>query len=312
MSVATEPPSMERPILKTRPILIPAENRTRVPTPTKKQKPIGKLVSETPRSVVSTNRSIDSSCSSDSSSDVSPTKNSDKNGFKSSEKVAPVGIVTNGSPLPSVPVSVVRRCDWITANSDPLYASFHDEEWGVVVKDDKKLFELFILSQMLSELTWLGILSRREKFSKLFDEFNPRSISKFTDKDLKLFCLNGNPLISETKLRTIVENAVHMIKIQEEFGSFSNYCWSFVNHKPIRNEFRYARQVPVKTAKAEMMSKNMMKRGFRCVGATIVYSFMQAAGLVNDHVTSCFRYQELLQSPVEIEGSKIKGNDFRG
>lgn len=304
MSVTTEPPSsMEKPSLKIRPVLIPAGNGSRVSVESKRKKEGAPAKQKKPTDTLI---SVDSSCSSDSASEISQ-RSSRRRKVKPSQKLAPVGFGINALS-PSVPVSVsVRRCDWITANSDALYVSFHDQEWGVAVKNNRKLFELFILSQMLSEFSWQGILNRREEFRKLFDGFNLHSISMFTNKDLKLFCSNKNSLVSETKLKTIIENAIHMVKIQEEFGSFGNYCWSFVNHKPIQSGFRYGRQVPMKTAKAEAMSRDMMKRGFRCVGATVLYSFMQASGIVNDHVTSCFRYRELVQTEGEIRGSEIEG-----
>lgn len=176
--------------------------------------------------------------------------------------------------------------------TDPLYMSFHDEEWGVPVHDDRKLFELLVFSQALAELSWLAILHMRDIFRKLFDQFDPSSIAQFTEKKLLSLKVNGNLLLSEPKLRAIVENAKQMLKIQQEFGSFSNYCWRFVNQKPLRNGFRYGRQVPAKTPKAELISKDLMQRGFRCVGPTVVYSFMQVAGIANDHLISCFRYQE--------------------
>ncbi|TKY75133.1 GMP synthase of glutamine-hydrolyzing [Spatholobus suberectus] len=128
--------------------------------------------------------------------------------------------------------------------------------------------------------------------TKFFENFDPSSVAQFTEKKLLTLKINGNSLLSEPKLRAIVENAKQLLKVQQEFGSFSNYCWRFVNHKPIKNEFRYGRQVPVKTPKAEVISKDMMRRGFQCVGPTVVYSFMQVAGLVNDHLLTCFRHQE--------------------
>ncbi|KAL6982792.1 DNA-3-methyladenine glycosylase I [Sarracenia purpurea var. burkii] len=175
---------------------------------------------------------------------------------------------------------------------DSLYTAFHDEEWGVPVHDDTKLFELLVLAQALAEFTWPAILNRRNIFRKLFDNFEPSSIAKFTEKRLFSMKANGSTLLSEPKLRAVVDNANHILKIQQEFGSFSNYCWSFVNHKPVRNGFRYARQVPVKTPKSELISKDLMRRGFRCVGPCVVYSFMEVAGLVNDHLVTCFRYRE--------------------
>lgn len=199
-------------------------------------------------------------------------------------------------PPPSLgPDAAKTRCSWITANSDPLYVVFHDEEWGVPVHDDRMLFELLTLSQALAELTWPAILSRREEFREMFDGFNFASVSEFTDKKINLLRSNGTVLLSEQKIRAVVTNAKQMHKVVKEFGSFSNYCWSFVNHRPITNVFRYARQVPTKTPKAEAVSKDLMHRGFQCVGPTTIYSFMQVAGIVNDHLSCCFRFRACSQ-----------------
>ncbi|XP_057434927.1 uncharacterized protein LOC130727718 isoform X2 [Lotus japonicus] len=254
------------------------------------------------------NVSLDSTCSSDSCSSKSmsvkkvnsTTKTSNASatsrrrnarctGFKPARVVPDAAAVSPPSNASAPP----KKCDWITPNSDPLYSAFHDEEWGVpVVHDDRKLFELLVFSQALAEHTWPSILSHRDMFRHLFENFAPSSIAQFTEKELLTPKINGKPLLSEPKLRAIVENAKQLLKVQQEFGSFSNYCWRFVSHKPIRNEFRYGRQVPVKTPKAELISKDMMRRGFQCVGPTVVYSFMQVAGLVNDHLVTCFRFHE--------------------
>ncbi|KAJ1298357.1 hypothetical protein BS78_01G446500 [Paspalum vaginatum] len=197
------------------------------------------------------------------------------------------------SPPPSVgPDAGKTRCSWITENSDPLYVAFHDEEWGVPAHDDRMLFELLTLSQALAELTWPAILSKREEFREMFDGFNFASVSEFTEKKINLLRSNGIVILSEQKIRAVVTNAKQMHK---EFGSFSNYCWSFVNHRPITNVFRYARQIPTKTPKAEAISKDLMRRGFQCVGPTTIYSFMQVAGIVNDHLSCCFRFQACRQ-----------------
>ncbi|XXG45552.1 hypothetical protein AAC387_Pa02g0608 [Persea americana] len=247
-------------------------------------------------SVFRCNVSADGSCSSDSSGSFSSVRSGSfrgrrkQNGLKCG-KVAPDGF-ERLEKLKSVSSMEKKRCGWITPSSDPLYVSFHDEEWGVPVHDDAKLFELLVLSEALGELSWPTILSKRDTFRKLFDNFDPVSIAEFSEKKILSLAGSGSALLSEPKLRAIVENARQILKVKEEFGSFSNYCWRFVNHKPIVNGFRYARNVPVKTPKAEVISKDMMKRGFRCVGPTIVYSFMQAAGIVNDHISSCFRYKE--------------------
>ncbi|GAU14352.1 hypothetical protein TSUD_309120 [Trifolium subterraneum] len=205
--------------------------------------------------VVGSNKvSSDSTCSSDSSSPssgnslVKKVNNSENNG--NGRSAAKMKRNSHVSPSHNKDSAPSKRCDWITPNSDPLYTCFHDEEWGVpVIDDDRKLFELLIFSQALAEHTWPAILNHRD----IFRHFN--------EKNLVTPKINGNPLLSEQKLRAIVENAKQLLKVQLEFGSFSNYCWKFVNNKPIRNEFRYGRQIPVKTPKAELISKDMMRRG---------------------------------------------------
>ncbi|XP_021283974.1 uncharacterized protein LOC110416328 [Herrania umbratica] len=305
MSVATKLKSSPTTVTEPRAILGPTGNRVRVsdepkrkPEALKKPQRLKFPVSKSPQSVVQSNVSVDSSCSSDSSSSnssvktVSSRKTVKRIGVKPVKaKVAPTAdeVVAEPSPVLSEPL---KRCDWITSFSDPLYTSLHDKEWGVPVHDDWKLFELLVFSQALAELSWSTILNKRDIFRKLFDNFDPSSVAQFTEKKLLSLKVNGSLLLSEPKLRAVVENAKQMLKVQQEFGSFSSYCWGFVNHKPIRNGFRYVRQVPVKTPKAELISKDMMQRGFRCVGPTVVYSFMQVAGIVNDHLVTCFRYQE--------------------
>ncbi|XP_020600110.1 uncharacterized protein LOC110039407 [Phalaenopsis equestris] len=185
-----------------------------------------------------------------------------------------------------------KRCAWVTPNSDPAYVAFHDDEWGVPVYDDRRLFELLVLSGALAELTWPAILSRRHIFREVFMDFDPLLVSKINEKKLTAPGSSASSLLSEPKLRGVVENARVILKITEEFGSFNNYCWSFVNQKPITSRFRYPRQVPVKTPKADSISKDMVRRGFRCVGPTVIYSFMQTAGMTNDHLISCYRFDE--------------------
>ncbi|KAF8094525.1 hypothetical protein N665_0360s0029 [Sinapis alba] len=181
-----------------------------------------------------------------------------------------------------------KRCAWITPKSDPCYVAFHDEEWGVPVQDDKKLFELLCLSGALSELSWTDILSRRPLLREVFMDFNPVAVSELNEKKVT----SAVSLLSEVKIRSILDNSRHICKIIAEYGSFKKYMWNFVNNKPTQSQFRYQRQVPVKTSKAEFISKDLVRRGFRSVSPTVVYSFMQAAGLTNDHLIGCFRYQD--------------------
>ncbi|KAK3231562.1 hypothetical protein Dsin_003443 [Dipteronia sinensis] len=309
MSVAVKLQSSAKPVSEPRAILGPTGNRVRASddpkrkteAPKKLQRP-KKPVQVIPAPVVRNNVSTDSSCSSDSSSSSGSsakkklessrtTVMAKRNGVKNMKVVPDGGVVEIEEISPKVS-GPIKRCDWITSNSDPLYTSFHDEEWGVPDYDDRKLFELLVFSQALGELSWPAILSKRDIFRKLFDNFDISSIAQFTEKKLLSLKVNGSLLLSEPKLRAVVENAKQMLKVQQEFGSFSNYCWRFVNHQPLRNGFRYARQVPVKTPKADIISKDLMQRGFRCVGPTVVYSFMQVSGIVNDHLLTCFRYQE--------------------
>ncbi|KAH9621692.1 hypothetical protein KSS87_015235 [Heliosperma pusillum] len=183
---------------------------------------------------------------------------------------------------------------WFVFSTHPSYVSFHDEEWGVPEHDDNKLFELLSLSVALAELTWPVILNKRSIFKEVFLGFDPISISKSNEKKICGPGTPGSSLLSEMKLRNIFENARQVCKIKSEFGSFDKYIWGFMNQNPIVNKFRYSRQVPAKTSKADLISKDLVRRGFRGVGPTVVYSFMQAAGLTNDHLITCFRFREHL------------------
>ncbi|KAJ8762142.1 hypothetical protein K2173_007293 [Erythroxylum novogranatense] len=312
MSVAVKLHSPEKLTAEARPVLGPAGNRVRVLEESKRKTEVVKKVPVRPKKpatvsqtlpqevAVRKNLSVESLCSTDSSSSssasssrgsstkvVSSRRNVKRSGLRA------VKVVPDDSEEVAVKQEgIVQRCDWITPNSDQLYKLFHNEEWGVPVHEDSKLFELLVFSQALAELNWPAILHLRATFRKLFDGFDPLFIAQFTEKKLLSLKVNGNLLLSEQKLRAIVENAKQVLKIQQEFGSFSSYCWRFVSNKPLKNGFRYARQVPVKTPKAELVSKDLMQRGFRCVGPTVVYSFMQVAGIVNDHLVKCFRYEE--------------------
>ncbi|KAJ3679549.1 hypothetical protein LUZ60_017560 [Juncus effusus] len=261
------------------------------------------------------NLSMDASCSSDVSSDSFCSRASTGRirmgsgaggGFRrrKSGKVLEVSV---GSGLEG---SAGRRmrCAWVTANSDPCYVAFHDEEWGVPVHDDKKLFEMLVLSGALAELTWPAILSKRHIFREVFMDFDPALVAKINEKKLAMQGSLAGSLLSETKLRGIVENAREVLKIIQQFGSFNQYIWGFTNHKPIVGRFRYQRQVPVKTPKADFISKDLVRRGFRGVGPTIIYSFMQVCGLTNDHLLSCFRFEECNTGT----GTGTSGNSEKG
>ncbi|XP_023884630.1 uncharacterized protein LOC111996832 [Quercus suber] len=186
----------------------------------------------------------------------------------------------------------LRRCNWITKNSDKVYVAFHDECWGVPVYDDNQLFELLAMSGMLMDYNWTEILKRRELFREAFGGFDPNFVAKMGEEEITDIASNKAIMLTECRVRCILDNAKCILKIVREFGSFGSYMWGHVNHKPVINRYRYPRNVPLRTPKAEAVSKELIKHGFRLVGPVIVYSFMQAAGLTIDHLVDCYRYSE--------------------
>ncbi|RLN35325.1 uncharacterized protein C2845_PM03G34780 [Panicum miliaceum] len=184
------------------------------------------------------------------------------------------------------------RCPWVTPNTDPCYAAFHDQEWGVPVHDDKKLFEMLTLSGALAEMAWPAILSKRDTFREVFMDFDPALVAKLNEKKFLAPSSTASSLLSEHRLRIIIENARELLKVIEEFGSFGSYCWSFVSNKPMVGRYRHTREVPLRTAKADAISQDLMHRGFLGVGPTVVYAFMQAVGMANDHLVTCYRFEE--------------------
>ncbi|KAL9423529.1 hypothetical protein AB3S75_035588 [Citrus x aurantiifolia] len=186
----------------------------------------------------------------------------------------------------------LKRCNWITKNSDRVYVAFHDECWGVPVYDDNQLFELLALSGMLMDYNWTEILKRKELFREAFGGFDPKSVAQMGEKEILEISSNTAIMLAECRVRCIVDNAKCIMKILNEFGSFSSFMWGYVNFKPMINKFKYPRNVPLRSPKAEAISRDLLKRGFRLVGPVIVYSFMQAAGLTIDHLVDCFRYSE--------------------
>jgi len=184
---------------------------------------------------------------------------------------------------------MVKRCDWVT--DEPIYIDYHDHEWGRPVHDDRKLFEMLTLEGAQAGLSWITILKRRENYRNAFDNFEPQKISQYgTDKIEKL--TNDEGIIrNKLKINSVITNAQAFLKIQQEFGSFDNYIWQFVDGKPHLNERKNKEDVPNSTKESEAMSKDLKKRGFKFVGPTICYAFMQATGMVNDHTKDCFLYQ---------------------
>ena len=185
------------------------------------------------------------------------------------------------------------RCDWVPRD-DPLYVSYHDEEWGVPLHDDRKLFELLVLEGMQAGLSWGTILRKRENFRKAFDGFDPKKVALFDKRKIRSLLSDRGIIRNDLKVRSAVGNAKAFLAVQEEFGSFDSYIWGLVGNEPRVNKWRSLRQLPASTKESETVSKDLLKRGFRFVGPTIVYAHMQATGMVNDHVVSCFRYRELI------------------
>ena len=187
-----------------------------------------------------------------------------------------------------------QRCQW--TGSDPLYVSYHDNEWGIPVFDDRVLFEFLILEGMQAGLSWLTILRKRENFRNAFDNFDAVKISNYTEKDIKRLLNNDGIIINRLKINAAIENARIFLTVQEEYGQFSDYIWSFVDHKPLINQWKSMKDIPATTLVSEKMSKELKKQGFKFVGSTICYAFMQATGMVNDHQVDCFRYSQLIST----------------
>lgn len=185
----------------------------------------------------------------------------------------------------------LTRCPW--AEQHPLETLYHDQEWGVPLHDDNQLFELLILEGVQAGLSWLVVLKRREEYRKAFQGFDPAKVARFGPKKIAEFLDNPGLIRNRAKLESAVKNAQALLKIQEEHGSFNKYIWQFVDGKPLQNAWTKDEQLPAQTAQSQAMSKDLKKRGFSFVGPTSCYAFMQSAGMVNDHLTSCFRYDQL-------------------
>ncbi|PRQ30180.1 putative DNA-3-methyladenine glycosylase I [Rosa chinensis] len=182
-----------------------------------------------------------------------------------------------------------RRCSFITPNSDPLYVAYHDQEWGVPVHDDNLLLELLLLTSAQVGSDWSSVLRKRQALREAFSGFDAEIVAKFNEK--KITSVSADTGTDISLIRGVVDNAKRILEIKRETGSFNNYLWGFVNHKPISTQYKSCHKIPVKTSKSESISKAMVKKGFRFVGPTVIHSFMQAAGLTNDHLITCSRHQ---------------------
>ena len=184
-----------------------------------------------------------------------------------------------------------RRCDW--SGTDPLYTEYHDREWGVPLHDDQKLFEMLILEGMQAGLSWITILKKREAFREAFDRLNPARVAEYDGEKVRRLLQNKGIIRNRLKILAAVQNAKAFLEVVEEFGSFDRYIWRFVGGAPIQNRRVDLKEIPARTEISDAMSKDLKKRGFKFVGSTISYAFMQATGMVNDHVVDCFRYKEI-------------------
>ena len=185
-----------------------------------------------------------------------------------------------------------KRCDWVPA-AIPIYVDYHDCEWGVPLHDDCRLFEFLVLDAFQAGLSWLTLLKKRENFRQVFAAFDAAKIAIFDQQKVETLCADAGIIRNRLKIEAAIQNARVFLQVQREFGSFDHYIWQFVGGSPKKNAWKTVTEIPAKTGEAENMSKDLVKRGFRFVGPTICYAFMQAAGLVNDHLVDCFRYSEV-------------------
>ena len=186
---------------------------------------------------------------------------------------------------------MLRRCEWVTA--DPLYVAYHDEEWGQPVHDDRRLFEFLILEGVQAGLSWLTVLKKRENYRAAFDGFNPVRVAAYGPRQIEALLKNPGLIRNRLKMNAAVANARAFLAVQEALGTFDRYIWQFVDGRPLRNRWRTTAAIPAWTPRSKAMSRDLKKRGFRFVGPTICYAFMQATGMVNDHIVDCFRYREI-------------------
>lgn len=183
------------------------------------------------------------------------------------------------------------RCVW--SGDDPTYVSYHDLEWGVPVRDDRRLFEFLVLEGAQAGLSWITILRKRDAYRKAFSGFDPEKVARYGAREVKRLLGDAGIVRNKLKIESAIKNARAFLKVQEEVGSFSDYQWAFVEGKPLVNRFRTFKEIPPRTALSDAFSKDLKRRGFNFVGSTIIYAHMQAVGMVNDHVIDCFRHRQV-------------------
>jgi DNA-3-methyladenine glycosylase I len=187
----------------------------------------------------------------------------------------------------------MNRCPWCEINE--LYIKYHDEEWGVPVHDDNKHFEFLILEGVQAGLSWLTILKKRDNYRKAYDNFDPVKIARYDENKIEQLMKNPGIIKNRRKIEASINNAKKFLEVQEKFGSFDNYIWSFVNNKPVINSWKKDFEIPSNTELSDNISNDLKKRGFKFVGSTIIYAHIQAIGIVNDHIVDCFRYKQLIK-----------------
>lgn len=185
----------------------------------------------------------------------------------------------------------MKRCSW--CGEDELYIKYHDKEWGIPVFDDRKQFEFMVLESAQAGLSWITILRKREAYRKAYENFDPFKVAEFDENKIEELLNNAGIIRNRRKIEASINNAKRFIEVQREFGSFSEYLWKFVDYKPIDNKWKSEAEVPAKTELSERISLDLRKRGFKFLGPIIVYSHLQATGLINDHIADCFRYDEI-------------------
>ena len=198
------------------------------------------------------------------------------------------------SPPRELGATETRRCSWASADA-PQLVRYHDREWGVPVHGDRKHFEVLVLSGAQAGLSWPLVLKKREGYRRAFDKFDPAKVARYSERQIAALLSDPEIIRNRMKIEAAVRNARALLKVQEEFGSFDSYCWRFVEGRPKLNRWKTMRQIPATTPESDAFSKDLKARGFSFVGSTIAYAYMQAVGMVNDHLVECFRYQEILQ-----------------
>lgn len=185
----------------------------------------------------------------------------------------------------------VERCPW--CGTDPIYVKYHDEEWGTPVHNDLKHFEFLVLESAQAGLSWITVLKKRSNYKSAYDNFDPIKVAAYSEEKISELLENAGIIRNRRKIEASINNAKMFLNIQREFGNFDNYIWKFVNYKPLVNKWKDVSEVPATSNLSDEISKDLKKRGFRFVGSTIIYSYLQATGLINDHISTCFRYDDL-------------------